>query len=204
MITADDHMVDNLLASLDTEDAALHSYDNFHAGGVTYINLLRTERLTAKLYLFDKAQHNSMGYLVWPHNHGYNFYHRTLVGTVTNYKFKTFEGKDWTLYTYSTPLNGGPGLGRVMPTGLRRSEEYPHGPGSSYYLTQDEIHTISVTERAAAVLIQYHDLQPGCPTVMFAPSGELVSCGGRNRYEKMNEARVRNAIHKFKRWMKET
>lgn len=202
MITENDRMVENLIESLDPEDAALYSYDHFHAEGLSYINLLRTERLTVKLYLFDKARHNSMGYLVWPHNHGYNFYHRTLFGTVTNYKFKTFEGKDWTLFTYSTPLNGGLGLGRVMPTGLRKSEFYPHGPGSSYYLDNEEIHTISVTDRAAAVLVQYHDVQPGCPTIMFAPSGELVNCSGK-RYARMNAAQVRANVSKFRRWMKE-
>ena len=87
-------MFDNLLNSIDWAQAAKCSYTAFHAPGLSYLNLLRTERLTVKLYTFENVERNPHGWVVWPHNHSYNFTHRTMVGKIWNHKFELDAGSD--------------------------------------------------------------------------------------------------------------
>ena len=186
-------MFDNLLASIDWDEAAEHSYSNFHVRGLSYLNLLRSDRLTVKLYTFYQVKHNSQGFLVYPHTHGYNFSHRTMAGKIMNHRFALTELAHpdereayWNLYTFQTPLNGGAGLTKVMPCGLTELEPRLLPPGGSYYLDHEEIHTLSVaTDYAAALLIQYHDVSPGSPTVMFAPHDVIPDCSS-GLYHRMN------------------
>lgn len=200
------HLVDNLLDSIDLVEAADNSYVNFHLMGLSYLNLLRTDRLTVKLYTFNDVQHNEQGFLVHPHNHSYNFVHRTMVGTVWNHTFDiTGEGdnaENWNMYAYSTPLNGSEGgLTKLLPCGLvdLQTQQCPAGQG--YYLKTDQIHTISVqgNERryAAAVLVQFHDVEPGAPTAMFAPQGEDPDCSN-GLYQRMDSQTGRRIIERYR------
>lgn len=190
-------MFDNLLCSIDWEKAAENSYTNFHVQGVSYLNLLRTERLTVKLYVFNNVQHNAQGFLVHPHTHAYNFTHRTMVGKITNHKFSINDGDDWNLYSFATPLNGGSGLTKIMPCGLTKLNTMLLPPGRSYYLDHEEVHTLSVrTDYAAALLLQFHDVNPGGPTVMFAPHDEVPDCSN-GLYQRMTAAQGRRLIEKY-------
>lgn len=189
-------LMDNLIASADWEEATHHSYRNFHAGGLHYVNLLRHPRLTAKLYVFKHVKMNSRGYLVWPHNHAYNFTHRTLVGEIVNVKFRLTGGDDWTLYTFDTPLNGGDGLSPVTKCGLEETDRKLLAPGESYYLTHEEIHTLRVhQDYAAALLLQFHD-QRG-QTTMYAPVDEEPDCENK-LYQKMESYQARQLVEEFR------
>lgn len=191
-------MIDNLLASIDWDDAAKDSYTNFHVRGLSYLNLLRTDRLTVKLYTFSHVQLNAQGYLAHPHTHGYNFSHRTMVGKITNHKFAVTDQNGWMMYSFMTPLNGGAGLTRVLPCGLIEVGKDFCRPRQSYYLDHEEIHTISTTDDyAAAVLIQYHDVAPGGPTVMFAPADESPDCSN-GLYYQMTAHYGRMMIERYK------
>lgn len=194
-------MISNLLGSIDMETACRYSYRNYHTQGLTYINLLRTERLTVKLYLFDGCEHNSRGFLVWPHNHAYNFSHHTLVGKITNYTFNVVGGKDWNLYTFDTPLNDGQGLQKMIRCGLEGESGITYWPGGGYYLTSEQIHTISVHgDYAAALLVQYHDQDPGQLTTMYAPASVEPDCN-LNLYERLAEWQAQRFINEFlERW----
>lgn len=190
-------MFDNLLASIDWNKAAENSYTHFHAKGLSYLNLLRNERLTVKLYTFQNVQHNAQGFLVHPHTHGYNFSHRTMVGSITNHKFAIVGRDDWSLYTFQTPLNGGEGLHKIMPCGLTEGRSEVCEANQSYYLDHKEIHTISVHgQYAAAMLIQYHDVNPGGPTVMFAPHDETPNCSN-GLYQRMTASEGRRLVERY-------
>lgn len=191
------HIFDNLIASINWVDAAENSYVNFHAKGVSYINLLRMDRLTVKLYMFNRVQHNAQGFMVHPHTHGYNFDHQTMVGTITNHKFVITDQDDWNLHTFMTPLNGGPGLTKIMPCGLKKVQADVWGANQGYYLDHEEIHTISFRGNyAAAVLLQYHDVNPGGPTIMFAPQGTDPDCLG-GLYERMEVGTGRRLLEHY-------
>lgn len=193
------HMFDNLIESINWQEAAESSYRNFHADGLHYLNLLRTPRLTAKLYVFDNVKHNSHGYLVWPHNHAYNFCHRTLVGAVTNYTFHITNEPDehpWDMYSFETPLNDGRGLTKLLRCGLQGLSHETHIAGESYYLDRKEVHTISVKgDYAAALLFQFHDVQP--VTTMFAPASEEPDCKS-DLYFRMSGWQGRQLVEQFR------
>ena len=204
-------LVVNLIDSAGHHEFAEHSFMNFHARGLHYINLFRSPRMSVKLYIFDGAEHNEHGWLVWPHNHSYNFSHQTLIGKISNIRFTmvpwTAAGprpaRNYDIYNFLTPLNGGSGLTKMgVSTGLHGVEDSMN-PGDGYNLSSDEIHTIAVdSEYAAAVLVQYHDLVPGRPTMMFAPSGVDAVCDGESdMYHPMDRTDALNFINEFsERW----
>jgi hypothetical protein len=204
-----DMAVKNMIDSLDVYEAVENSYCNLHVGGLHYVNLLRTDRFTVKLYIFDNPDHNEVGWLVWPHNHAYNFHHHTLVGTIHHTRFnmvpastKGAEKKKYDIHTYDTPLNGGKGLVNTgVSTGLLGSvEKIP--AGHSYYLDASEIHTICTEDDySAAVLFQYHDIVPGRPTLMYAPHDVDACCEGSGLYQKMSTEQACGLVKDFStRW----
>jgi hypothetical protein len=187
-------MAGDLLRSLDWDQAAENGYSNFHAEGVHYINLLRTDRLTVKLYVFSpQVAPNDHGWIVWPHNHSYNFHHVTVLGTITNHLFEIVRGSDFHLFSYDTTLRGGKGLQRLTTCGLLETghEKCPQGDG--YYLDHRCIHTISapVGEWSAAVLCQYDDVLT-TPTLMFAPE-ESPNCSS-GLYRRMERSVARELV----------
>lgn len=178
-------MARNLLRSLDWKAASSNGYRNYHAKGLHYINLLRQGRLTIKLYIFTpQIVLNAAGWIVWPHNHSYNFHHVTVLGEVTNHLFEIDGGSDYHLFSYDTPLRGGKGLQRLMTCGLREVGQQRCPAGDGYYLDHHHIHTISVApgEWHAAILFQYDDVL-ATPTVMLSPEAE-PNCS-RGLYEEM-------------------
>ena len=202
-----DRMVENLVESANWRELASDSYFNFHVEGLTYINLFRSPQLTVKLYLFDDVKLNKQGFLVHPHNHSYNFYHKTLVGQITNSRFTvtdpdtTLAGK-WDVWKFDTPLNGGDGVSRVnLSVGLKERCEVLCA-GAGYYLDHKEIHTIAPLsgDYAAAVLVQYHDVAPYGPTTMLVPAGEKPDCYN-GLYVPMTHNDAEEAVtHFYTRW----
>ena len=200
-----DRMVENLIESAHWRELCNDSYFNFHTEGLTYINLFRDRQLTVKLYLFDDVKLNDQGFLVHPHNHSYNFYHKTLVGQIANSRF-TVGGVDlttrsgtprWDVWQYDTPLNGGDGVSQVdLQVGLTERREVLCA-GAGYYLDHKEIHTIAPLsgDYAAAVLVQYHDVST-LPTSLFVPAGEKPDCYS-GLYEPMNHTDAEEAVTRF-------
>lgn len=202
-----DPMIDNLIQSAHWRTLAMDSYKNYHVEGLTYVNLLRDERMSVKLYLFDGCQINGQGFLAHPHNHSYNFYHKTLVGTIINTRFKIIgshavggTGK-WDVWQYATPLRGGEGASQVdLTVGLKAYPETLEA-GEGYYLDHKEIHTISTLggKYAAAVLVQYHDIHMR-PTTMFVPTGEQPDCDS-GLYEPIHHDEAEQKVTEFlTRW----
>lgn len=156
-------MMRNLVESQDADDAARESFDDFHAHGLSYINLLRTQKLTAKLYIADPArvQHNADGYLVNPHDHAYRFHTFVVAGWMRNVTFATTDDpadEPYSLFRYRSVLRGAASFEYEGRTRLRRKSETLRR-GDWYYLTENEIHTIQVAPHEPTILflLQYVD-----------------------------------------------
>lgn len=169
-------MLKNFVMSA-TEDNVKYSYKNFHTKGMTYINLYRSERLTAKLYILKPGEFNlnNMGYLVNPHNHAYNFHTYLLTGEVRNIVFEEnndiYFGEDdlpydddsnpsFNKFTFESKLNGKGEFVFKEKTNLRIDYVEHLIINRSYYLDHKQVHTIFVHPNYLNVLflVQYHDV----------------------------------------------
>lgn len=77
-----------LLHSVGLEQMA-NSRINHHTDGMDYLCLLRTPKLTVKLYCIrNTAKNANSGYLVHPHNHRYGFTSVLLSGELEHIRFE--------------------------------------------------------------------------------------------------------------------
>lgn len=157
-----DH-VRKLLQQLDPEEAAKHSYINYHAKGLHYLCLHRHFDLTEKLYWIDKGVDYTLDHeLVGPHNHSYDFVTTLLRGAVVNYRFQEVEGHTHCRFDYRSPRNGGDGFRKGERVGLVPwSIETYVNPGETYTINSDEIHTIGVLSNTLLHIHQYRDVCNG-------------------------------------------
>lgn len=195
-------MFNNLMASFDAEEAAKNSFDNYHAVGLTYLNLLRTPRLTVKLYLSETGvQHNREDFLVWPHAHRYNFETLVLCGQIEHWTFAEVdegEGEDglnWHRFKFNSVVNGGNGFQYEKPVKLARNHDR-FKSGDSYYLNTDQIHTIAVSRRFPTVQfqVQYHDIPK--PETFFY-SLDIAPPSVKGLYVRMTPQRATQVRHRI-------
>jgi len=152
-----------LIDGIDIDIAFKNSYEAFHKPCVKYINLVRTQNYTAKIYVFDNVELNEQGYLVNPHNHAYNFTTHILVGGVRNVIFEVqpYTLGDWQLCEYSTPLNGGDGSEIVTRCNLKEKSNYDYNTSVDIYnMDHRQVHTIIPrTDRTTILFLeQYRDI----------------------------------------------
>lgn len=153
-----------LLDNLDPETAAKHSYFNYHARGVTYLNLLRTPELTVKLYTVLPS-FVFPGFIVNPHNHAYDFHTYIVNGNLLDFTFSIGQSSynnKWDEYDYFSENR----------TVIKRNEvslkpKYGnkvatlYNKGDSYYHDCEDIHTIQACgeEPLVMLLFQYNRRQ---------------------------------------------
>jgi hypothetical protein len=144
-----------------------NSFRNYHAKGVDYINLLRHDKLTIKLYFLnpDKIQTiGNTGYLVNPHNHRYAFGTHVLFGMVGNLNFvesiSTINENIWNRFNYYADRQPNERFEYSHKTELLTSQYGQYQKGDSYYLTTDIIHTLVPFDTPACLLLhQYQDTE---------------------------------------------
>lgn len=185
-----------LLASVDPAEASLLSYDNYHVKGFSYINLLRTRRLTAKLYVVlpGEVALNAEGWLVNPHNHGYCFDTYVAVGGMHNVTFVEREdGEAWEELSFASALRGTPAVSRVGGVRLKAVTAPALRAGQSYSMDDKEIHTIWVPPNRLTILflLQYETTAKGA-TRLFTRNGAEPDL--RGLYTPMGEARVASLV----------
>ncbi len=183
-------MIQNLIAARNPEDAALLSVDNYHARGLSYVNLVRTLQFTAKLYFFDHVRHNAEGYVVSPHDHAYAFETYVVAGSMRNIVFDRAApaGRPYYTYQYAPASRGG--TGGFAPSGVTRLAPRPYHalyPGDGYYLDTDQIHTIAVEQPTILFLIQYADTK--AETTLYSRSAKPPRLDGL--YTRMSPEKVR-------------
>jgi len=133
-----------MLEGLCPDIALDHSYKIFHTEGIRYINLVRTQHYTAKIYILESYSLNDQGYLVNPHNHSYDFTTNVLVGKVTNvlFRIEPYSLGDWHLCEYKTPLNGGKGSRKKTKCTVHEMSREEFCRNQSYDMNHKDLHTL--------------------------------------------------------------
>lgn len=111
------NIVRSFINNVDLKQAVAHSFCNWHAIGVDYLNLAYTPDLVAKLYFFSPRQMGKLlddgcwgqGIVVNPHTHAYNFDTVVLAGSVINVVYEPIHsshpyGVFWHEHKYVSPL----------------------------------------------------------------------------------------------------
>lgn len=196
------HSVAALLDSLDPDEAAANSFGDFHVPGLDYLCLFRSPRYTAKVYFVEPGTaHNAEGNLVNPHSHGYAFRQTVLEGALEHVRLErdSVYGQDWRVGDYRSPLATGETEARLdwrpeAEPWLGMSEFYE--PGTGYFLTPDEVHTIRVPRGAVLFTEQYADA--GLDSTLFL-SREPVTPDLSGLYRPLSVGRVCELM----RWLRE-
>jgi hypothetical protein len=162
-----------------------NSFKNFHAKGLDYICLVRSDKLTIKYYFFD-GDHTKLPEVVNPHDHRYLFYSRCLAGKVLDRTFTRVRhgGKPYNEFAWDTPLNGGNGFTFLRESFLDVQRSVTIGRKSGLWTPHNAIHTIEIKEDQSILrLYQYKDALPiGTPTSLFTKHDAAPDTSGL--YEK--------------------
>lgn len=184
------------IIEIDLEQAVTNSYRNFHAKGLDYICLSRSDELTQKLYILD-GDASKVPEVVNPHDHRYSFVTTVLHGKMADYRWRPgLEGmpgaKPFSAFDYMTPLNGGSGfiyrgeewLVRTVSEGLRS--------GESLATQAKHIHTIQMmADQTVLRLDQFADVYPIDKATSTWSRGEnSPSCTDDGLYERFTEGQL--------------
>lgn len=179
---------------LDMDRVIANSYSNFHAKGLDYICLNRTEDLTLKLYFFSEWNGKYVvPDVVNPHDHRYTFLTKCLSGCVENVWYRDLtlrwgtsgwqapqNSTTYQKFKYLTPLNGGDGFTWYEEAELQEWASVAYRPGDKYLLQADSVHTIRIREDQTVIAIeQYKDELPiDQPTFTYTQDREPPSLTG--------------------------
>ncbi|QNJ56854.1 hypothetical protein SEA_REINDEER_44 [Mycobacterium phage Reindeer] len=182
---------------LDIDALLPHSFKDFHAKGLDYVCLHRSDELTLKAYFFaDGMESQRLGEVINPHDHRYNFETQLMSGVISNKWYRYADpnrfgdlgvgNADWyNIFEWRTPLNGGRGFQPVGDSTLlvQHRTETLAWPGATYWMDAEELHTISVGARETCiVLAQHEDVVPlSEPTYTFTKDDEPPSLDGLYR-----------------------
>jgi hypothetical protein len=150
---------------MDIDDIITSSFMNFHAKGLHYLCLERTELVTVKAYFFDETFKTSNDVVI-PHNHRYDFVTKVLAGKLKDILYQEVNAgysgaKLFNRFDFHTPLNGGDGFKWVKPVCLAESawgSVRPLTSGGSLYRKAADIHTIRVDPGTVLLLTQMQDI----------------------------------------------
>lgn len=166
---------------MDIDQIVANSYKDFHAKGLDYICLERSEHLTIKLYFFD-GDVTKAPEVVAPHDHRYNFETTVLAGEFCNRRYYPADkgGEVYQLFSYLTPLNGGNGFAWQRETRLFENTALTYSIGQRCTMTCNQIHTIKILRPGTILhLRQGFDAVPiGVPTRCFTRDREPPSLDG--------------------------
>jgi hypothetical protein len=138
------------------------SFINFHAKGLDYICLQRSDFFTEKIYFFDNKISQAPE-VVHPHNHRYDFLSIVMAGVVQNkiYHLAPADAFGATIYQkflWYTPLNGGSGFEYQTPAGLVLDEQPIYADGSAWRSKAKDIHTLQIHKEGTIMrLVQCQD-----------------------------------------------
>lgn len=187
----------------DIETIVANSFQNFHAKGLDYLCLKRSDALTIKAYFYHDDAVQSAPEVVCPHDHRYPFSTAVLSGRSEHYRY--FEPQSriigrhlprFQVFDWMTPLNGGSGFTWQRETKLlqRRSETY--AAGGSYWCEAHEVHTIAIRDPGTVLLLTQHaDVVPiDQPTSTFVPGSSREPPSLAGLYDRMSFDRARDLI----------
>lgn len=145
--------VRNLLDQAEPRHMFQNSYRDYHAKGLDYLCLHRSEGLTIKAYFLNVPQGMN---IVNPHDHAYNFHTFILKGKLANLLYKEGEGEIWNKFHYRPSLSRNRRFVIDSSTKLKLVRDDQYCIGTGYYMVRDEIHTIqSLAPDTVMLLYQY-------------------------------------------------
>lgn len=181
-------MLLDLAESLDPAAAIEHSQLDHHVVGLDYLNLLRTPRLTIKVYLAQPTLRPAHGlYLVHPHTHRYAFTTLVVSGIVTNTRFsrRSLESDPGIAYVKRDYDNDTREMGPATPAPLH-AYSAAYRSGETYALSPQEVHTIAVEPGTILALFQGPDVLR--QTSIYLPSEETaISFEGLYRRPRLSD-----------------
>jgi hypothetical protein len=164
---------DVMAVSFNIEDVIANSYRDFHAKGLDYICLSRTDELTVKFYFLD-GDVSKIPEVVNPHDHRYEFDTTVIAGGMIDHRYKADEfGDIYQAFDYRTPLNNGDGFSFRQEERLSRYSSDFLERGASLHSNAVARHTIQMTsDQTILMLRQYCDVLPlECPTSCWVRKG---------------------------------
>lgn len=172
-------MIDPILKERPTVSLAMmqaNSFKDFHAKGLDYMCLKRSDAHTVKLYLLD-GDVSKLPEAVNPHDHRYAFRTQVLAGSLVDWRWSrsaTEERQTFDVFNYDTPLNGGAGFTHQGETEMGVAEVVSNRRGATLWTSHDMIHTIKPLEdQTVLILDQLEDVVPvGEPTRTYVRSGD--------------------------------
>ncbi|WP_069338368.1 hypothetical protein [Sphingobium yanoikuyae] len=185
------------------ETIAANSFSNFHAKGLDYLCLQRSETLTVKAYFYDDAAAAVSPEVVCPHDHRYPFSTTILSGQSEHYRYAEPESAilrrhlpRYQRFDWSTPLNGGSGFKWNGEAALAARPIERYVAGDTYWCEADEIHTIAIRQpQTVLLLVQHADVVPtGAPTMTFVPGANREPPPLDGLYDRMTVDRARELL----------
>jgi hypothetical protein len=174
-----------------------NSFRNFHAKGLDYLCLQRSEILTVKAYFYDCDQARSPE-VVCPHDHRYPFVTQIVAGESNHWRYvemPEFVGlpKRHQCFKWRTPLLGGNGFEWSHEAALERVSHERYSAGEAYWCRAEEIHTIGITTPGTVLLlIQMADVVPiGEPTHTYVMDGDKEPPSLSGLYDRMTPDHAR-------------
>lgn len=188
----------NLLDSLDLAEAAKHSFKNYHAEGLDYLCLQRTQELTVKLYVTrpDDLRHNAQGYLVHPHTHRYPFHTFVLIGGMANIVFTpSNKGKEWNEHSFEKAIEG---TILKFEKKIKLAGEATYiGQGESYYMDESQIHSIRLSAVQPVVLMLFQYQNRKAKNSLFSPL-PLIALRSEGLYKPMSTEDIIGVVQKVR------
>jgi len=153
------HIVANLIDQLSMKSCIQNSFKDYHAKGLWYIDLFRSEKMNMKLFFLIPELIEAKGvHLVNPHNHGYNFTTEVLYGSVQHDTFVEGEGYDYRKYTYDWYKPRDQRLIFQANLGLDIETSNIYTAGQGYYCDTQTIHSIIASDEPTCLLLyQFSD-----------------------------------------------
>lgn len=185
------------------EELCASSFRNFHARGLDYLCLHRSQFVTCKAYFFD-GDTDKLPEVVIPHDHRYNFVSTVLAGCVSERLFAYLDTEvsgyePYEEFAWDTPLNGGDGFTWRQTSWLKLLEENVYEPGESYETPHQAIHTLNIrAPQSVLFLVQYHDRVPmNVPTASFRPANEREPINVSGLYDVMTPDHARTLLSRL-------
>lgn len=174
----------------DLDTIAGNSFSNFHAKGLDYLCLHRSEELTIKAYFYAG---DAGPEVVCPHDHRYPFSTHILAGESGHSRYMIqpeFVGAppNYQCFEWRTPLLGGSGFSWSGEVRLDRHAHEEYQAGDSYWCRADEIHTITIRRPDTVLLLYQHGdvVDRGTPTLTFVRGADKEPPRLEGLYDRMS------------------
>lgn len=178
------HLARCLIESADSS-MAKSSFTNWHVHGLDYACLMRTQQLTARIYVTrpDKLQLAGQYFdeitglksVVAPHDHAYSFHTVTLRGWHRDLRFEPVAGKaGWHERLFQSRVRTNKPTMQPLqakPVSLKLLSDKLYVPGEGHFCSAKDVHTLVVPDDRITVLFSLQHQDEVDVTHLYLPDG---------------------------------